>query len=246
MMDSVLKFYNDNKDCQNILPQLPENLSTLEKARWIMNNPEFGWVELDVDVDLEQWKIESHNIPQYLVHHRETESNGWSSCCLHGIRTDATQNWVEYVDEETDETYKWTELSSLVPNITEFWKSYPTEKFKRLRFMNLSPGGYIEQHSDAPGRGYLPNEPVDYDPLELGCPVNIAVVHPKDCHMIIEGKGVVPFKEGKMFLINIRRHHAVINFSNQNRLHMIGFCVFGNKKEEFAELLVKSYERNQV
>lgn len=246
MVEDVLKFYNDNKECQNILPPLPNDLSTLEKARWIMNDLDFGWVELDLEIDVAQWQKESLNIPPYLVNHRESDSEGWRSCCLHGIRTDATQNWPEYTDKETDDIYKWTELTSLVPQITNFWKNFPSEKFKRLRFMNLSPKGYINKHSDAPGRGYISTETLDYDPLELGCPINLAVVHPKDCHMIIEGKGIVPFEEGKAFLVNIRNNHAVINFSNQDRLHVISFCVFGNKKEEFAKLLVESYERNRI
>ena len=241
MNQQVLEFYNQHKDCKYISPKLPAGLSTIDAAKWIMTHPDFAWVELDLAIpDLVN---ECRAAEKYYVPHREGESEGWSSCCIHGIRTDTTQNWPEYVEEETDDIYKWTELSDEVPLTTQFWKSYPSEKFKRVRFMKLAPGGYIAPHSDAPGRGYIPGEPLDYDPLELGCPINIAIVHPDNCHMVLENFGVVPFKPGKAFLINIRHHHAVLNFNNQDRIHMIGFGVYGNRQEDFAEMLVRSYKK---
>lgn len=244
MKPEVLEFYNNNKDCVYTPPELPPGLSTLEAARWIMNHPNFAWLELDLTIPE---TFEYQQAEPFYVAHRESESSGWDSCCIHGIRTDTTQNWPEYVSKETDDTYKWTELADLVPRTTEFWKTFPAEKYKRVRFMRVAPGGYIARHSDKPGQS-IPGEPVDYDPLELGCPVNVALVHPMNCHMVLEGYGIVPFKSGKAFLVNIRHHHSVVNFSSKDRIHMIGFGVYGNKKEEFAELIVRSYlkqnERN--
>ena len=244
MNQRLLNFYEKNKNCTYTLPKLPQGLTTLEAARWLVNNPNFGWLELDLDIPF--LKHECFEAEPYYVKHREGESVGWDSCCLHGIRTDATQNWPEYVDCETDDTYKWTELSQLTVGATKFWKEFPSEKYKRVRFMRVAPGGWIGEHSDAPGRGYIPGEPVDYDPLELGCPINVALVHPMNCYMILEGFGIVPFKEGRAYLINIRHNHAVINFSSKERVHMIGFGVYGSKKEKFAELIIRSYERSQI
>jgi hypothetical protein len=244
MNDEVLNFYNQNKDCIYTPPNLPDGLSTLEKARWIMNSPAVAWVELDIEIDLGLSKQEIHNVENFYVPHRDGESQNWHACCLHGINTAATQTWVEYTNEENDDTYRWTELTDHVPYITNFWKEFPSEKFKRIRFMKVNAGGWIGKHSDAPGSGYEPGETIDYDPLELGSPINIAIVHPKDCYMVLEGFGCVPFKEGKAYLINIRHNHAVLNFSDQDRIHMIGFGVYGNAKEEFAKILVNSYERN--
>lgn len=241
MNQEVLDFYNHNKDLIYSPPVMPTNLPTIDKARWIVNNPKFAWLQLDISIpDLYH---ECMAAEKYYVPHREGESLGWNSCCIHGIRTDATKNWPEYVSEENDLTYQWTLLSHEVPTATAFWKNFPSEKYKRVRFMKVAAGGYIAPHSDAPGSGYIPGEPVDYDPLELGCPVNIALVHPKNCHMVLEGFGIVPFESNRAFLINIRHRHAVINFSSENRVHMIGFGVYGNRKEKFADLIVKSYER---
>lgn len=244
MKQDILDFYLKNRGNEYTPPKMPFGLSTIEKARWIMNCGDFAWLELDLPIpDL---KAECAAAEKYYVQHREGESDGWDSCCIHGIRTDTTQTWCEYVNEETNDTYKWTELSNEVPLTTQFWKNFPAESFKRVRFMKLKPGGYIAPHSDAPGSGYEPGEPVDYDPLELGCPINVALIHPHDCHMLLDGFGKIPFQEGKAFLINIRHIHAVLNFSQQTRIHMIGFVVPGNRKEEFAELIVRSYERSQV
>jgi len=240
MNQQVLDFYYANKDCKYYPPTLPRKLSVLEGARWILNNPDFAWLKLKIKTDITQWKAELNNAEPYYVAHREGESEGWESCCIHGIRTDTTQNWPEYVSEETADTYKWTELSPLVSGVTKFWKDFPSANYKRVRFMKLKPNGYISPHSDRPGQS-IPGEPVDYDPLELGCPINVAIVHPRSCHMVLEGFGVVPFSEGDAFLINIRHRHAVINFTNQERIHMIGFGVAGDKKEEFANLIIQSY-----
>jgi len=242
MNQEVLDFYNKNKNLVYIPPTLPQDLSVLDKARWIVNNPNFAWLELDIPIP--ELYHECLTAESYYVPHREGESSGWDSCCIHGIRTDATQNWPEYVSEETDNIYQWTELSDQVPIVTNFWKTFPSEKYKRVRFMKVAAGGYISPHSDAPGRGYIPGEPVDYDPLELGCPINIALIHPKNCDMVLEGFGIVPFKPNRAFLINIRHRHAVINFSSKDRIHMIGFGVYGNRKQEFADLVVRSYERS--
>jgi hypothetical protein len=69
--------------------------------------------------------------------------------------------------------------------------------------------------------------------------------------MVLDKKGIVPFKEGKAFIVNIRHTHSVINFSNNSRIHVIGHSYgYGAKLEEFAELVVRSYkkqyERNRI
>jgi hypothetical protein len=62
--------------------------------------------------------------------------------------------------------------------------------------------------------------------------------------MVLEGYGVVPFKEGKAFLINIRNYHSVINFSNESRIHVIGHSHgYGSKKQQFVDLIARSYEK---
>jgi hypothetical protein len=240
MNKEVLDFYHKNKNFSYTQPKLLSNLNEIESARWLINNPNFAWLELDIDIPA----VEVDVAEPYYVPHREGESYGWDSCCIHGIRTDATQNWPEYVDKEVDDTYKWTELSNMAPTATKFWKNLPYEKYKRVRYMKLQSNGYISPHSDMPGRGYIPGEPAAYDPLELGFPINVAVVHPENCFMVLEKFGIVPMVAGRAYLINIRHNHAVINFSNQTRIHMIGFALWD--KAKMSELIVRSYERNCI
>ena len=107
--------------------------------------------------------------------------------------------------------------------------------------MRLQSGYAITPHSDMPGR--LPGED-NFDALAFGCPINIAVIHPTDCHMVLEGYGRVPFEQGKAFLINIRNYHSVLNFSDQDRIHVIGHSYgYGSKQQEFADLIARSYEK---
>jgi hypothetical protein len=242
-MISALEFYNNNKDCTWTVEPIPSNLTTvIEKARWILNDAKFGWIELDLNIDIEKWQSESRQAEPYLVPHREEQNVGWNSCCIHGIDIDKTGAWTNYgYTNEKDVPYNWTEISNKTATVKQFWQNeFPADVYRRIRFMDLEPLSAITPHSDMPGR--LPGE-VGVDMLDFGVPVNIAVIHPEDCYMVLEGHGIVPFKEGKAFIVNIRNYHSVINFSKKNRIHVIGHSYgYGNKLQEFSELLVRSYE----
>jgi hypothetical protein len=70
----------------------------------------------------------------------------------------------------------------------------------------------------------------------------VAIIHPSECYMSLDGYGQLPWKEGKAFIINIRNFHSVINFSSNPRIHVIGHSFgYGSKKEEFADLIARSY-----
>jgi hypothetical protein len=240
----ALDFYNKNKDCTWQLESAPSGISSnIELADWLLNKSKFGWLELDVNIDLSLWQHEATQSKSYYVEHREDESQGWNSCCIHGIDTDKTGAWTNYgYTNEADVPYDWTGLSFKTPSVKNFWQNqFPSDRYRRIRFMELEPNSAITPHSDMPGR--LPGED-NFNALEFGCPINIAVIHPKDCHMVLEGYGVVPFKEGKAFLINIRNYHSVINFSNESRIHVIGHSHgYGSKKQQFADLIARSYEK---
>lgn len=239
---NAIDFYNKNKDLNWNMPKAPDNLKTdYEIADWILNKSDFGWLELDLDISVKAWVKES-KYARY-VDHRGKDHPGWNSCCIHGIDVDKTGAWTNYgFTNETDVPYHWTSLSQLTPTIKNFWQNeFPSDQYRRIRFMELQAKGIISPHSDMPGR--LPGEE-NFDALEFGVPINIAVVHPEDCFMVLEGKGMVPFKEGSAFIVNIRHYHSVINFSNTPRIHVIGHSYgYGNKLEEFTELVTRSYRK---
>lgn len=215
------------------------NSNDYELADWLLNKSDFGWLELDIQFDLDEWKKET--AAAQFVDHRGSEHPGWNSSCIHGIDVDKTGAWTNYgYEREEDVPYQWTSISQHTPSIKRFWEQFPYERYRRIRFMELEPGGKISPHSDAPGR--LPGEQ-DLDMLEFGVPINVAIMHPEDCHMTLEGHGTVPFQEGKAFIINIRNVHSFVNNSSSNRIHLIAHGVPGNRKEEFVELIARSYRK---
>lgn len=214
-------------------------MDIITQASEILRKP-IGWIELDIEFDLEKWKQEAKVSNNFLVAHREGSGHaGWRSCCIHGISVDKTGHWQRYAEKETDIRYDWTELSTLTPNITNFWKLFPTEKFARLRFMEVEAGGHIAPHNDSPNG--INN--TEFNMMDHIIPINVAISHPEHCYMELEGHGRVPFKEGKAFIVNITNTHAVVNNSQVARMHMIAHCIIGNKKKEFAELVVRSYNK---
>lgn len=214
--------------------------SDYEIADWLLNKSDFGWLELDIEFNLDAWKKET--AAARFVDHRGEEHPGWNSSCIHGIDVDKTGAWTNYGDwtDESEVPYKWTSISEHTPNIKSFWEEFPYERYRRIRFMQLEPGGRISPHSDAPGR--LPGEE-NLDMLEFGVPINIAIIHPNDCYMTLEGHGTVPFKEGKAFIINIRNVHSFVNNSDTPRIHLIAHGIPGSQKNDFVKLIARSYRK---
>ena len=215
-------------------------MNNYEIADWLLNYSDFGWLELDINFDLDAWKQETSAAK--FVNHRGEDHPGWNSCAIHGIDVNATGAWTNYGNwaSEDEVPYKWTSISKHTPSIKSFWEQFPYERYRRIRFMQLEPGGYISPHSDAPGR--LPGED-NLDMLDFGVPINIAIIHPNDCYMTLEGHGTVPFKEGKAFIINIRNIHSFVNNSNTPRIHLIAHGIPGNRKDDFVELIARSYRK---
>lgn len=242
MNNTVLEFYHKNKDIKTNLPKLPDYAKTdYEIADWLLNKSNFGWLELDIDIDVDKWIEEAEASKIHLVPHRDSDSYGWNSCCIHGIDAASTGAWTRYGYTSEDEVpYDWTPVADGAPVIKEFWKNFPYNSYRRIRFMEVIAGGYIMPHSDAPGR--LPGEE-NFDALKFGVPINVALIHPEECYMSLEGYGCVPFKAGKAFIINIRNYHSVINLSNTSRIHLIAHGKLENKINEFTELVARSYRK---
>jgi hypothetical protein len=202
-------------------------------------NGEVGWLELDTSFTPYYESKELKDIEQYFVEHREGEDHdGWEACCLHGLGPNKTRICYDYgYNNEIEAPYYWTEVSETAPCATQFWKDFPAERFARVRFMKLKPGGHIGLHNDKPAQ--YPSSLLDFL-----LPINVAITHPDNCDMFIEGHGYVPWQSGKVFLVNILQNHKVINRSNEDRLHMIAQVHPGNRKQDFINLLVRSAEKS--
>ena len=202
---------------------------------------EIGWLELDTSFTPYSDLSELTAIDKFFVEHREDETHsGWESCAIHGLGPKKTRICYEYgYDDEINAPYYWTEVSELAPRATEFWKNFPVEGFARIRFMKVKPGGHISLHNDSP-KQYPPSL------LDFLIPINVAITHPNVCNMFIEGHGNVPWQPGKVFLCNILQNHSVKNNSDKDRIHMIAQVHPGNRKQEFAELIVRSAKKNGI
>lgn len=244
---SALEFYNKNKNCSWKMPKAPEYITKDEDlVLWLFTKSNFGWLELDISFDVTAWKEESKQAS--FVKHRGQDHMGWNSTCIHGIDVDQTDSWSNYnYASEDDVPYKWTSLSDKTPSIKNFWTNFPYESYRRIRFMELEPHGFILPHSDAPGN--LPGEQ-NINLIDFGAPINVAITHPSSCFMTIEDCGVVPWAEGKVMIVNILKNHSVLNLSNEQRIHLIAHGMPKSRKKEFIELVARSYkkqyERDQI
>ena len=112
-----------------------------------------------------------------------------------------------------------------MPQTVEFFKStWPSDSYARLRVMALEPGGYISVHQDIPAPGLLN-------------PVNIAITQPDGCNFYFENYGIVPYKPGEAYMLNIANRHTIFNNSNQTRYHLI---VHQSSRTAMFDLLVET------
>lgn len=236
----AFEFYKKYQNCTWSMPKAPDDIQTDEElVSWLFNESNFGWLELDLDFDVNLWKKEAQ-CAEY-VKHRGTDHAGWNGTCIHGIDVHCTDSWTKYnYTKEDDVPYTWTSLSERTPNIKNFWLNFPYESYRRIRFMELESNGFILPHNDSPGN--LPGEE-NIDLIEFGVPINVAIIHPESCFMTLEDYGVVPWKEGKIMIVNILKNHSVINLSSEQRVHLIAHGIPKSRKKEFVNLIARSYRK---
>lgn len=162
---------------------------------------------------------ELEKVDKYFVPHRANDKqnsyghSGWKALTLHGTAPHHTEYYDQYgFKSEEEANYQWTSVTKLCPYITEMVKRFPYKKFGRVRIMKIDPGGYIMPHNDTPNNG-------EYK--RIFGPMNIALTQPVRCDFIMEGIGILPFKPGEGFMLDIGRNHCVINKSTLPRYHLI-------------------------
>jgi hypothetical protein len=169
-------------------------------------------------------------IPMMVSHRSEYEDNkGWKSLVLHGLGALKTEGAERYnLNPEDKSIYDWTEIASLAPVTTEFFRDhFKYDFYQRIRFMLLEPGGYVCPHTD-------------FDQYVLG-PVNIALNNPIGCDFVMEDKGTLPFQQGTIMKLALVNRHAVFNSSNENRIHMI--IHGGPNDQHWGPILQESYRQ---
>ncbi len=191
----------------------------------------------------EQMLKEALELESRAVGHRSKDNYGWKSLCLHGIASDKTLSSDRYgYSSELEAPYRWTEISEQCPETTRFLKDLLQtehfERFHRVRFMYLEPGGRINFHQDR-----------DDHNKSLG-PLNVALNMPPECHWVFKNWGTVPFEPGSGYAVDISNQHGVWNFSKETRVHLILHGRYGanyyNKIAESVSLRRRELSKHSI
>jgi len=223
------------------MKKLPDG-TVFEQVQWIFRESDFDYIELDYPMlNVNQFKLEAELAESYYVDHRDESTGegtheGWKACTLYGVDTNITNHWWVYEEYSMSPRHDWTSLGNECKYIKNFWTQFPAEYVYRSRFMKLEAHGFIDTHNDNPGDVDLKNWHV------LQIPINTAINHPEGCKMYVEDT-VVPFTDGKPFLVNIFKDHNVINPTNTDRVHNITHVIPGAQHAMFGALIVKSYKK---
>ena len=214
--NNLEEFYNNNVNLTYSFPEEFEHKTT-------------PYLPLLIDGPWKEMLKEARSVDDMFVTHRHHSSEGWTSLCIHGYgatKTDADELYPEHAGQK----HSWTEVADLCPITTEYFKNeFPYGCYQRLRFMRLRPGGYIIPHIDA-------------DDWQLAA-VNVSLNHPKDCNLVVEGVGAVPFKDsGGAIAFNTSYNHCVWNRGTETRYHIL---VHGGEADEYWNNVIPNSLREQ-
>jgi len=185
----------------------------------LIDNTKWPWIPVPIDVPWKDIYAEaSHLLETGCFTGHRPESAGWMSICIHGMSSvhtnvpedyDLPDNW------EQDESH-WTDIARYCPRTVEWMKdTVRYDKYTRVRFMAVLPGGWLAQHRDR-------------DRITGVGATNIAINNPDGCKLVMADWGEMPFTPGSAFKINTGYEHAVWNRSDEPRIHMIFDGEMGN------------------
>lgn len=241
-------FFDKHSKCTPLEVTYPHFTKDIEKCDFIMHKSGLPYWEIPFeDMNYKGMYDEAMKLKHMFVGHRANDPkqegdahSGWSSLTIHGISSQHTMNWNSYPEyaalgDENLVDYKWTEIVEQIPETVNFLKTqFPHAKYTRVRFMLLPPGGFILPHRD--------REAGD----KLLFPVNIALNNPKGCEFVMAEQGIVPFEDGKAFLVDLSNEHAVWNNSKEDRMHMIVHWRNGEWHEESGIRWMAKVAQNYV
>ena len=239
-------FYEKNSIIKPKFIDFPNFQTEFNRYQWLQNESGVPYWEIPMDgLPYKEMLSEAQELKSLFVDHRANDPsqmgashNGWASLTIHGISSQHTMNWDSYdeyksLGDEKLVPYDWTEISDRIPKTIEYFKDvFPHESYTRVRFMLLKAGGYVLPHRDRDHK--------------LLFPINIALNNPEGCNFIMENQGIVPFKEGKGFLLDLSNRHAVWNDSKEDRIHLIVHWRNAQYHEpagkKWAEMVTRNYK----
>jgi hypothetical protein len=193
---------------------------------WIINNSDLGYLPLAIDIPWRVINEEAQAVLPYMVVDQagDSDSRGWLNF---GIYARGAHDLGDYGRTDMSVPSDWTDIAQeyMPETIRYFRDNWPHQQIYRLRLLGLEPNGVIGLHTD--------------DCIGLNN-INIAIDHPEDCDFVLENSGVIPFENGRAFLVNTGRRHAVVNRSNRLRLHIV---VYQENDTHFGNLILQSYKK---
>ena len=204
VMDFKYNYINDNIDMwTNLISPATKAFIRSTPKQNPYKDPPCEKIELGVPVRKVYEEI--LKIREWLVPHREESGMGWYSFCIHGKSYDATKEDKFYND---DRPHVWTDKAlEHMPQTIDWLKTLGYRKFSRVRVMCLFPRGFINIHRDSTESTFSA--------------VNVAITNPVDCKFYLEHHGELKFSPGVAYRLNLVNYHAVINYSNDYRYHII-------------------------
>lgn len=223
-MENIEKFFSSLKEGPPNFGPLP-----FDNSMNIVTVPAVPWYSFAFpDFDHLSILNELESLKSIFVEHRPDEGHkGWKSLSLHGC-LDAFKTMCpeDYGIKEEEAIYHWTEIADKCPITTRYFQAhFPSESYRRIRFMLVEPGGYILPHRDRE-RNYLG-------------PLSIAVNAPDQCAFGLENHGIIPIQAGGFYLIDISNRHCVWNQSSRDRYHITVEVDLGSQKQKYLEMLIK-------
>ena len=223
-------FFEENEDKRLILEDYwDKDLLESENAMDILDDSYLPWIPVNIDVPWEDiYKEANHLLWSSCFTLHRPNSSGWLSLAIHGISSVHTNCPEDYNLPEIAE-YElsgWTDLAKFCPKTVEWMEqTVKYEKFTRVRFMAVLPGGWLGPHKDR-------------ERIKGVGATNIAINNPEGCALVMEDFGKLPFTPGKAFKINTGYRHAVWNRSEEPRIHMI---FDGDQGEYFVQRVKDGY-----
>ncbi len=233
--ESIQSFFSDSDQFPIFSPKSVPDFD----MHWLIN--ESGWPYFEVtlpDCPYELMLEEARSLKDLFVAHRAADLNdgyqheGWASLCVHGLAAQKTDFFTKYGNWESEAKapFVWTEIAERAPETVRYFRDiFPHDRYYRLRYMLLRPGGYIQPHQD---RNF-----------HLLSPVNLALNNPEGCYFKMEGQGYVPFRNSSAFAVDIGNRHAVWNSSNEDRFHIIVHGEFNHLWAKWEEWVKASYQK---
>ncbi len=182
------------------------------------------FVELDVTFDHAGAFAEAMALSDRFVTYQSDPTygvTGWRGLALQALDGDATR--VATTDDDAgvyqdQSRYRLTEVAGQCPiTMALLDRLLELEHCRTVSFLMLEPGARIVVHVDGEGPPVIRS-------------VNIALNMPNECRLVIDCNAdgsdnpytrTVPFREGKVFALNVAKYHYVVNDSAVPRIHVV-------------------------